>query len=325
MQILTQYEREKIEFSRRIKRSLRDIAKLLDREVSVISREIKRNRNRDGKYIAAEAQAKADSRARKTNHRKLETDDQLHDWVETKLRGGWSPQLIAGRLKEDPPRLLQGASVSHEQIYEYIYEGRGRKEHWYRFLERKHATRRRKQSRKKQAKTLIQERISIHDRPAIINERERYGDWEGDLALFRKQREALSVQYERKSMLTRIQRVANRTAAENEQAQIKTFESVPPHLALSLTQDNGLEGGCHTTIRDTFQLQTFFCDPYAAWQKGGVENTIGLIRRHLPKKIDLATISDADIQAIQEKINNRPRKKLHYRTPNEAWGVALNS
>lgn len=325
MQILNQQEREQIAFYRRLKLSLRDIAKRLNRNVSVISRELKRNRNRDGLYIPAQAQTAADRRATRTNKRRLETNEDLHDWVEQKLRSGDSPELIAGRLKECPPKQLRGASISHEQIYEYIYQGDGRFEGWYHYLIRKHANRRRKQDRKKQAKTLIKERVSIHDRPEIINLRSRFGDWESDLALFRKQTTALSVQYERKAMLTRIHRVANRSAEENEQAIIQTFEAVPPNLAQSLTQDNGLEGTCHTKIRDAFELDTFFCDPYSAWQKGGVENAIGLIRRYLPKNTNLATISDAEIHAIQEKINNRPRKKLNYRTPNEAWGVALNS
>lgn len=325
MQILNQYEREKIAFSLHLHRSYRDIAKLLDRQPSDISREVRRNRNPDGTYTAREAQVRADRRAVKTNTRKLESDEELHDFVEGLLKKGWSPELIAGRLKERAPNHLNGESVSHEQIYEYIYEGEGRYEGWYHHLHRKHFRRQPRHSRKKQAKTLIKERVSIAQRPEIINERGRYGDWESDLALYRKQKAALSVQYERKAMLTRIHRVPNRSAEENQQAITKTLEAVPLELAQSLTQDNGLEGGCHTKIRDTFNLQTFFCDTYSAWQKGGVENTIGLIRRYLPKNTDLATISDADIYVIQEKINNRPRKKLNYLTPNEAWGVALNS
>jgi IS30 family transposase len=275
--------------------------------------------------VPAEAQAKADRRAHRTNKRKLETDDRLHDWVGAQLKAGLSPELIAGRLKEHPIKFLRGATVSHEQIYEYIYQGEGRFEGWYRYLIRKHARRRRKQDRKKQAKTLIKERVSIHDRPAVVDARARFGDWESDLALFRKQKAALSVQYERKAMLIRIHRIADKTADEHAQALIQTLEAVPPEFAQSLTQDNGLEGTCHVKIRDTFNLQTFFCDPYCAWQKGGVENAIGLIRRYLPKNTDLATITDAEIQTIQEQLNNRPRKKLNYLTPNEAWGVALNS
>jgi len=325
MQILTLYEREKIEFSLRIKRGIRDIAKVINRDPSVICREIKRNKAPGERYRAAKAQAKADLRARRTNKRKLETDWRLHDWVEQKLQDGVSPELIAGRLKECPPAEVHGSTVSHEQIYEYIYEGGGRYEGWYHYLLRKHAKRHQEKSRKKQAKTLIKERIFITERPVVINERERFGDWESDQAQFQRQRERLSVQYERKAMVLRMHKVANKTADENGQAIIKTLEPLPAHLTRSMTFDNGSENVCHTKIRDTFNLDTFFCKPYAAWQKGGVENAIGLIRRYLPKTANLATISDEDIHAIQEKLNNRPRKKLNYKTPNEALSVALNS
>ncbi len=325
MQILNLYEREKIEFSLRIKRTLRDIAKVLDRDPGVISREIKRNTVPGKKYDAAKAQAKADRRARNTNKRKLETDYLLHDFVEKKLKEGQSPELIAGRLKHHPPKELNGAYVSHEQIYEYIYQGEGRYEGWYHYLVRKHPKRQQQYSRKKQAKTLINERVSITERPAIVNERKRFGDWESDQAQFKKQRERLSVQYERKAMITRMHKVADKTASENEQAIAKTLEELPADLAKSMTFDNGSENVCHTTIRDVFNLETYFCAPYAAWQKGGVENAIGLIRRYLPKTTDLATISDEEIHTIQEKLNNRPRKKLNYLTPNEALSVALNS
>ena len=324
MQILTQYEREQIAYSLKLKRSRRTIAKLLQRDHSIIVRELNRNRGADGTYDPLRAQQKADRRATKTNHRKLETNWRLHDWVEEKLEDGWSPELIAGRLKEQPPATLQGATVSHEQIYEYIYAGDGRWEGWYHLLHRKHRRRRQHCGRKPQ-KTPITERVSIHDRPEEINGRTRVGDWESDLALYRKQLEALSVQYERALMITRLHRVANRTAAENEHAISETLDALPPVLVQSMTFDNGGENVCHTTIRDTFHLTTFFCDAYAAWQKGGVENTIGLIRRYLPKDTDLSTLTDEDLEQIQEKINNRPRKKLHYLTPNEALAGALNS
>lgn len=136
MQILTKYEREKIEYYLKLKFSHRGIAERVKRSQSVISREIERN-SKDGKYIATQAQKHADFNARKTNKRKLETDIVLHDYVEKKLKLGWSPELIAGRLKEQSPPELQGSSVSHEQIYEYIYEGQGRWEGWWHYLHRK--------------------------------------------------------------------------------------------------------------------------------------------------------------------------------------------
>ena len=286
---------------------------------------IKRNSQMTGRYTAVFAQRRADLKTHKTNKRKLESNWQLHDFVEGKLKAGWSPELIAGRLKEYPLPHLKKVSVSHEQIYEYIYEGEGQWEGWYRYLHRKRYKRQKQKGRKKQAKTLIKERIPISERPAIINNRLRYGDWESDLALFKKQSEALSVQYERKAMIIRLHRVANKSAPENEQAIMKTMDDLPQELRQSLTFDNGRENTCHTALRDNFNLETFFCQTYAAWQKGGVENSIGLIRRYLPKTINLANLSDDKLYQIQELLNNRPRKKLNYQTPNEAFSVALNS
>jgi len=292
MQILTQYEREQIAFSLKLKRSTRDIATALGRtDHSVIVRELQRNRLSDGTYDPIRAQKKADLRAKKTNTRKLEEHWRLHDWVEGKLQKGWSPELIAGRLKEDPPRHLNGTTVSHEQIYDFIYHGNGRWEGWFHLLHRKHPKRRQQKGRKPK-KTSIPERVSIHDR---------------------------------RTMSIRLQKVANKTAEEHEQALARTFDAVPEELRKTVTFDNGTENVCHTKIRETFHLDTFFCDAYAAWQKGGVENAIGLVRRYLPRTTDLATVSDADIAAIQDRLNDRPRKKLNYQTPNEALGGALNS
>jgi transposase, IS30 family len=324
MQILTLFERQKIEFYLRCKYGIREIARHLERDHSVVSREIRRNLNRYGRYVSQDAQRKADFKARQTNHRKLETDWRLHDWVDKKLKSGWSPELIAGRLKEHPPKNLQGLSISHEQIYEYIYEGEGRWEGWHHYLVRKQPKRRQQKGRKPQ-KTKIPERISIHERPLEINRRERIGDWESDLALFRKQQEALSVQYERTLMLTRLHRVENKSAEENTLAIATTLDAFPSQLQHSLTFDNGLENVQHIMLKERFGVDTFFCDPYSAWQKGGVENTIGLIRRYLPRHTQLATVSNAQLQAIEDRLNNRPRKRLNYLTPNEALSGALNS
>ena len=129
---------------------------------------------------------------------------------------------------------MRGASISHEQIYEYIYKGEGKWEGWYRYLVRKQPKRRKQRGRKPQ-RNLIKERVPISLRPEIINERKRYGDWESDLALYRKQQAGLSVQYERKGMLVRIHKVANKTAEENEQALMKTLESLPPEYGKSMT------------------------------------------------------------------------------------------
>lgn len=329
MQILTFYERQRIEYYRRLNLGIRDTARRIQRNHTDIVRELKRNAVLGERYSAVKAQAKADRRATKTNKRKLETDDRLHDFVEQQLEEGWSPELIAGRLKGvDAPPELQGATVSHEQIYDYIYDGEGRHEGWYHLLTRKHRARHQKQGRKPH-KPLIPELVPITLRPDIVGQRQRFGDWESDQMQFYKQAERLSVQYERTGMLIRLHRVKDKTADENERAIMTTLEPFPEEYQRSMTFDRGSENTCHTKIRDAFRMDTFFCAAYAAWQKGGVENANGLIRRYLPKKTNLATLTDDELHTIQEKLNDRPRKKLNYKTPNEvlkaSLGGALNS
>lgn len=330
MQILTLSDRVFIEQSRAYRRSIREIARRLRKDHTVISRELKRNRTSHTPYRAVTAQGYADRRAKKTNVRKLEKDAVLKEHVVACLKDDWSPEQIAGTLKAQPPPTLRGVSVSHETIYQYIYDGEGRYEHLWFHLTRAHRKRYRKHGRKHQ-KAHILERISIHERPAVIDARGRFGDWKSDTMQFKKQRAGLSVQYERKGMLTRIHKVPDKSAKATEDALRATLDPLPEDVRRSLTFDNGGEGACHTKIRDDFRMATYFCDPYASWQKGGVENTNGLIRRYLPRSTDLATITDAEIEIIQERLNSRPRKKLGYLTPNQVLhsylegGGALNS
>ena len=323
MQILTFVQRQWIEFFNNKGQGPREIGRFLKRDRTVVLRELKRNTKPGKKYSAVTAQKLANLKAKKTNKRKLETDQLLHDFVVKQLKEGWSPDEISGKLKDHPPKDLLGKTVSYETIYDYIYEGGGRWERLYCHLRKKHKQRRRRLGRKKQ-KITIPQRISIHLRPEEINLRQRVGDWETDTMCFSKQRPGLSVQYERKLMLARIHKVKNKTAEETETAISDMAESVPKEIFKTLTFDNGKEGVCHTRIRDTFEIETYFCDAYASWQKGGVENLNGLIREYLPRQTNLDTITDEDIYQIQERLNNRPRKKLGYLSPNEAQAAVIN-
>ena len=323
MQVLSLREREHIEYSLRVKRSQRAIAAQLQRDPSVIWREITRNVVGGKRYVAVIAQRLADQRARITNHRKLDHDDVLRTYVTDRLTEGWSPQRIAGRLMEHPPPELQGKKLCMETVYQWIYAGEGRFGGWYEHLRRQQPKRRKRQGRKPK-KTIILERKSIHDRPPEILERTRIGDWESDLIVFPKQPQALSVQWERTLRLVRIHRVANHTALENERAITESIDSLPTPLWKTITFDNGSENVCHRSIRDQFTIDTFFCDPYASWQKGGVEHVNGEIRWFLPRTAELATVSDDELEAIQEHLNNLPRKVLGYRTPNEALAEVIH-
>lgn len=331
MQILTCVQRQWIEFFNNKGSGSREIGRFLKRDHTVILRELKRNTKPGKKYSAVTAQKLADLKAKKTNKRKLETDQDLHNYVVKHLKEGWSPDQISGKLKHYPPKEFLSKTISYEAIYDYIYNGEGKWEGLYHYLRKKHRQRRKKYGRKKQ-KTAIPERISIHLRPEVVNQRKRAGDWETDTIAFKKQKASLSVQYERKLMLGRIHKIKNKSAEETERAISETAESVPRELFKTLTWDNGKEGVCHTRLRETFEIETYFCDAYASWQKGGVENLNGLIREYLPRETDIDTITDEDIYRIQERLNNRPKKKLGYLSPNEALAAvtkqltgALNS
>jgi IS30 family transposase len=253
---------------------------------------------------------------RQTKKRKLDLDEDLQRHVISELKQGRSPDAIAGRLKTDPPEHLQEKIISHESIYIWIYEGEGRKLGLYHHL-LSERPRRQKRHARKMRKPHIPERTSIHERSTGINERKEVGHWESDSMVFSKQKERLSVQYERKARYVIIHRLSDGTAGATEEALHDSIQSLPQDLWKTLTFDNGGEGATHSNLRKQYGIQTYFCDPYASWQKGGVENTNGIIRRFLPRNTDMSTITQQDIYAIQEKINNTPRKILGYKTPKE--------
>jgi len=316
---ITYYEREQIELYLKMGKSRRWIGRRLCREHTDISREVKRNSGAYLPYRAVHAQRLHDARQRKKNKKKLEKFEyaKLRKYVVNRLNQNCSPDQIAGRLKDQPPPGLNGITVSHESIYQYIYNGEGRFEYLYPHLRTKRHKRQRRFDRKKHSKINIPERISIHLRPEEIDRKERVGDWETDSMIFSKQKNTLSVQYERKTMLCRLRKLKNKEAEETENAIAESVESLPNELWQSITRDNGTENAKHLNTLNTFNIQSYFCDAYASWQKGGIENLNKLIRQYLPKKTDMSKISHDEIYAIQEQLNNRPRKSLNYLTPNE--------
>lgn len=265
------------------------------------------------------AQERADKRKEKNRKRscKLDVDLELRRHVIEELKRSQSPDAIAGVMKLHPPPKLQGASVCHETVYHWIYEGNGRWEGLHKYLCRGRKKRQKRYTRKMR-RTHIPERVSIHERPEGINERIEVGHWETDSMVFSKQRERLSVQYERKAKYVVIHRLSDGTAESTEAALHDAIQSLPQHLWKTLTFDNGGEGANHSNLRATYDIKTYFCDPYSSWQKGGVENVNGIIRRFLPRSTDMSRLTQQDVYAIQEKINHTPRKSLGYKTPAEA-------
>jgi transposase, IS30 family len=314
---ITLYEREQIEVYLRMKKKKSWIAKKLGRDYSVIKREIKRNSGAVLPYTASEAHCYAQRRKKKTNKRKLEKwqNKKLTAYVKQRLDDGWSPEEIAGRLKKHFPKEVKRCrdkTVSYESIYNWIYAGEGRFEGLYKKLRRKQKIRQCRFARKKQVKTIIKERIPIMQRPEIVAQRKRIGDWETDSMIFSGQ-SILSVQFERKTKLCRLHKCENKTAQRSEEALRDSIESLPANLWLTITRDNGSENVLHHET----EVPSYFCDTYCSWQKGGVENLNGLVREYFPKKSNLDRVEKKYVYEIQERLNNRARKALNYLTPNE--------
>lgn len=317
MRRLTHLERLIIELLLANGRSHRRIAEVLGRDRRVIDREVARNKPEGRPYTARLAMELTARREAKRCRRKLEKDEPLRQFVVEQLRQELSPQQVAGFLKAQPPAGLQDRSISPESIYLYVYEGEGRYEGLYKHLRRSHKKRCRR-GKRKHRKVQIKERISIHDRPSIIDERRRLGDLECDLLESpRSDHHALSVHYERKSQFVKLHRVQDKTARETHKALLKTLDFFEERFVKSVTFDNGPETALHHVLRYEHDIETYHCDPYSSWQKGGVENINGLIRQYIPKGTKISSLPDEYIQFVENRLNNRPRKKNNYKTPNQ--------
>ena len=287
-QPLTLFEREKIEFLQRSRYSQRKIGRELRRNHSVIGREIERNKDRDGIYRSRHAHEKSLVRANAPHHRKLDRDDALRNHVVAQLQDGFSPDQISGVIKNHPEPWMLGKSLCPEAIYQYIYEGEGRFMALYQYLTRMHRVRRRHFGRRPRNTRGIQHMTPIKFRPGVVDEKEEFGHFESDSMVFPGQAPALSVQRERKSQYLLITKVEDHGASETYEALRKGIELSEPGTWKSITFDRGTEGAEHWKLRLEYGIDTYHCDAYCSWQKGGVENGNGLIRRYLPRNIDMA-------------------------------------
>lgn len=311
---LSDIDRQVIELGVRRGKGIREITGIIGRSHSIVSREIRRNSGGRG-YRRDVVARIAKERARKTNTRKLDKDPKLAAHVREQIRLGLSPEQIAGQLRAQPPAALACRSVSHEAIYTWIYEGNGRD--CIGSLRRRHGERRKKGARRKQRFTL-QYRVSIHKRPKRITERKGCGDWEDDSVICSGGRSVLAVQYHRTLMLARISKVPDKSATSHEWTLRAKIARDPVWLWQSITRDNGSENVLHHETRKQYKVKSYFCDPYSSWQKGGVENLNGLIRQYFRKNLNLDDIPQDAVAMVEHLLNNRPRKKLNYLTPNQA-------
>lgn len=294
------------------------IAALIGCHKSTISRELRRNR---GQHSYRYRQAEELSYDRQCEAYRSRIAWETWQQVERLLRQDWSPDQISAYLKRE-----QQPSVSHEWIYLYVYADKRRGGTLHRHL------RSQKKQRKRYSGYLrrgqIPNRTSIDKRPQIVASKSRFGDWEVDTIVGARHKGGILCAVERKSKLTRLRKLASKAAAEMKD---KTIELLAPLAARvhTITVDNGKEFCEHELIATGLDARVYFAHPYASWERGLNENTNGLVRQYFPKKYEFASITDQDLQQVEDLLNNRPRKTLGYRTPNEVFfkqrSVALRS
>lgn len=304
--------------------SLREIGRRLQRHHTSISREIKRNRPTyadDAVYWHEAAQHFYEHRKAKAHHWRKKSNPQLVRYVQYKLIDDWSPEEIAGRLIVDYPQNKQ-MRISHETIYQWIYANAVNGGDLYKHL-RRHHKKRRKQRRYGSLRGLIPGRVSICQRPQAVDQRVRFGDWEGDSFEGAKGSGAIATHVERKSRYLIAAKLRDKAANTMTIASASAFNRVPAQMRKTLTVDNGKEFAQFKELEEKTGLSIYFADPYSAWQRGCNENTNGLIRQYFPKGFNFREITNKNLAVVVKKLNHRPRKCLNYQTPHEVIQSAL--
>ena len=308
---LTRDNRDEIAVLKAAGWSQRRIAEAVGKSPSTISRELRRNALDCGRYSAHVADGAYMMRRQRCAV--LEQDNRLAGIVRDRLTEAWSPQQISGWLQSGAESGLR--AVAMETIYAFVYRAGQKAEQLWRFLARRHKRRRTPAARP--SRDTIKDRVSIHERPESVNDRSEPGHWEGDLVICQRTRPVL-VLHERKSRLTLAARLTGKGAAETASVIMAIFRRLDPDLRRSITFDNDTAFARHTLLREALDMATWFCDAYASWQKGGVENATGRLRRWLPRQTNLDDLSDEDLQEIVMTYNLTPRKCLGYITPIQA-------
>ncbi len=308
-------ERAKITVMKTEGKTLSEIAIVLGRNKGTISRELQRNSSSEYKlYLSHRAQGRAEERKREACQRPRLKNNQIDLYVRNKLSEGWSPEQISGRIRIDHP----GLSISHEAIYQFIYDANttDRKE-LINHLRRAHRKRKQKGIGRKTRKMKIPNRVSIEARPESVETRHQFGHWEGDSLVSRKSMVALNSLVERKSRLLILTKLKRKSKDATCKAVISRLQDLPDKARRTLTMDNGTENAGHEEITAAINIKCYFVHPYASWERGTNEHVNGLVRWYLPKGTDFSNISYGQIAQIESLINNRPRKCLGFKTPIE--------
>lgn len=300
--------------------SVKEIAEVSGRHRSSIYRELARNKDIQMGYLPDTAQKKAVERKNKQKP-KLDKNEQVKQFVMSGLKDRLSPELIAGTMRVNHPPL----SISTETIYQYVYSEEGNRLGLYHFLE-KGRSKRNKLKGRTPRKSIIPNRTSIHNRPD--SGKDEPGHVEIDLTFCNgDQSQNLLVAIEKKSRFIKIARNVSKKALEVGKNMFNTIATFPQGFVKTATFDNGSEFVKHMILKDFFDINTYFCDPHSPWQKPQVENVNRIIHKYIPKNRSLNDFSDQVIQQIEDRINNRPRKCLNFKTPSQVFNefVALQA
>ena len=294
----------------------------LGRSVSTIGREITRNSFKSKYYVAIHAQNNWVKRKSFAGKRHPLKNKEVFKWVIKRLVRGWSPEQISGRMKlifRNNP----GMRICPETIYSFVYSDEYKHRKFWQYFPRGHKKRRQKGGRKVFSASIIN-RISIHDRPEIVNQNVEFGHFEGDSVEGLAHKSGVHTEVERLSRMYFAIKVNVISSDEALRAQEVLFKSFPKDTVKSVTLDNGRENHLHYKL-NKFGIKTYFADPYASWQRGSNEYHNGLLRRYFPKKTDFTKITQEEINDCLWEINNRPRKCLGYFTPFEVFFAKLNN
>lgn len=307
---LDQAQRYQIEILKKAGKNQKEIAELLGVSASTICRELKRNKGKKG-YRPKQAQIKADKR-RQQAAKALKMTATVIIIIEGMIVLDWSPEQISGVLKE-----RHGIAISHERIYQHIWTDKLHGGTLYKHL-RQSGKKRKKRYGSKDKRGQIRNRINIDDRPAIVAEKTRIGDWEIDTVIGKDHKGALVTIVDRVSKFTLIKIVASKHA---EVVTAATISLLKPYTdkTFTVTADNGKEFAGHEKITEALGADVYFAHPYCSWERGLNENTNGLIRQYFTKGSSFENITDADVEVVMNKLNHRPRKTLNFKTPHAVF------
>jgi IS30 family transposase len=286
----------------------KEIADTIQKDKSVVSREISRNKDqRSGQYDYRLAQRKSDARKKNKPHA-VKFTAAIQEYVTARLKDKLSPEQIAGEAK------LKGIEcVSHETIYQYVWHDKKQNGNLYINLRNK-GKRYRKRGGKKDTRGIIENRIDIDQRPKIVEKKERFGDWEVDTIIGKNHKGALLTMVDRATGIVKIKKVEKKESPEVTHALISALRPYQ-NLLHTITSDNGKEFAGHQVVQQCLGVNFFFAKPYHSWERGANENVNRLIRQYFPKRTDFATVAEGRIRLVEKELNNRPRKRFGFRTP----------